>query len=337
MRSKKLQGSGGNYVFHSQSLPIVDVHPSSVDNAVLRSRNGNHPFCPTDWSFLPTSGVPKTLPLNREKFWSTGDFNILIFLNEFRETLEVFRLKFWKEMSYGSFTWGVMPFVGEIQGLMESLARLKVLTELKGKQPYEDTLSISIDSSRPGNFIRGSLEYRLSGFLDFSGIDTILQIYDVLGFHPDINTVWDSLPLSFLADAFLPIGDLLDNFVDEGWVTSALFTGWTSTKFTGEYALPRYSTPVSGWPIKVYERNYLVNALGETFHPPVLLQSELPKIRDLFNFAYISRCYTDKKFVLNRLKPEQRKVFRKLVTGFLESYGGMFIAFDLLAAFESQT
>jgi hypothetical protein len=341
MASKKLPGTSGNYVFHSRALPIVDVQPYEDLPLIVHCATGNHPIVPTNWGFLdPVPDIPRALPLNREKFYSTGDFNILVFLNEFKETLDVFRLSFWKSINYGSFTWGVMPFVGEIQGLMESLAKFKVLTESEYRMPYEDSLSIDIDYYAPDRRYRcqGTLTYHVSGFLDFSGIDHILQIYDLLGFHPDISTVWDSLPLSFLADAFLPIGDFLDNFVDEGWVTSALFTGWASQDFYGGY-----SQTGGGWglktlmPVSVYERNYVRGALGEVYHPRILLQSELPSIRDMFNFAYISRCYTDREFVLSKLKPKQRRVFKLLVTTALESFGSVAVIDDILNAFESQT
>jgi hypothetical protein len=340
MTSKKIKGSNGNYVFHSKSLPTVsytrEASPGSSYNPA-RWHTGNHPFLVRDWSFLSGLDVPTGLPLNREKFLSTGQFNVLIFLLELRETIQMLRSAFHEQITYGGFTWGYMPFVAELKALMKSLINLQVLDLQNQRQPYEDTLSIILDHSTTSKLVRGTLTYHLSGFLDFSGTDSILQIYDALGFHPDIQTAWDLIPLSFLADAFLPIGDVIDELNTQGWVTHALFSGWSSQKFFGEYAYPGGKLSTNGHPISVFERNYSVNQLAETYAPPVLLQAELPSIRDIFNFVYISKAFTDRDFIVSRLSPKQRKLLRSHVEEFTEAWGHLYILGDIWNAFESQT
>lgn len=74
----------------------------------------------------------------------------------------------------------------------------------------------------------------------------------------DAYNVWDMIPLSFVADWFLPIGDFLEDF-SQNWVAdSAIFdiatvtTSWkwshTIRDASGDYEISYYSRSVTSEP-----------------------------------------------------------------------------------------
>jgi hypothetical protein len=287
----------GNNVFHSKNLPLVtwDPYIQKANPKTGKLRRGtytegvhNYPL-PENWSFLDgVPGIPTNLPINWEKLPFSSDFKILLFIAELKDTLALFTAKFWKELTYGSLTWGVVPFIGEIQAIAETLAKLSTYGVDAESYPYEDTLDIQVDYVQPKTLIRGTLTYRLSGTLSFEAIPVIYKLYDAIGFHPDVETYWDSIPLSFIMNQFLPIHTLIDDIVDQGWVSHANFNGWWSKKFVGEHSKTVTSWGLTtGFPFSVYQRGMALGSVAETYYPPSLPQAELPRSVDMFNAFYL--------------------------------------------------
>jgi hypothetical protein len=56
-------------------------------------------------------------------------------------------------------------------------------------------------------------------------------VLDIIGFHPDLATLWELVPMSFLVDWFIPVGDFLDTINSRGWIKPVLKIGPASTSF----------------------------------------------------------------------------------------------------------
>jgi hypothetical protein len=329
MRSKKIAGSGGNYVFHSQIIAPAagtynfyqgvrpDHESFTADGAGYTQFDAFSSFEAALYQYTGDDPVPSGIPLNWNKFPSSSEFSLLLFVSEFRDTLELFRLKFWKELSYGSVQWGLLPFIGELQAVMRSLANLHVWGLKNDHFPYEDTLKVrllkEVPNGQSGKYFSGELSYHLQGHLDFSSLPSVYAVYDLLGFHVDPETLWDAVPLSFLFNKFLPFAELIDDLHDKGWVETALFNGWWSRKldFACAYTGTTYGiNPAAATNFRVFERNYLRGRVGQTFYPQALLQSELPSFRDLFNALYIIKANRLETFSRDKLMSGAKRLFR---------------------------
>lgn len=227
-----------------------------------------------DWDNLPTSTA----------------FGLIQFFAELDDTLAMFARRFWTSLSYGSITWGVLPFVAELRALLEALRRR--FTDLSAFS-YEDQASVSIPSfSTSGygtswgyKYTYGPCVVRKTGVADMSFQDPISVLLDRIGFHPDLATVWDLVPLSFVVDYLFPIGDLLDNIRPGGWVQAVYFRGWTTVKFSYSWEhknvdwLADYGTDV-----EVFTRSFGSNVL---IVQPDSIDIDLPSFRELFNMLYL--------------------------------------------------
>lgn len=203
--------------------------------------------------------IPAPTKLNWGKLPSSTEANLIMLLAEWDETLALFTRKFWRQLSYGSWTWGVLPFVSEVKAVLEALANIsKRISELDYEDQYVDTYFITRENSHEWfntGFlqIEGSLNciYRLNGKVDYSHLQ-IEAMLDRLGLHPDLATAWDLVPMSFVINWFLPIGSYLESLRRGGWVKAVYFNGWQSCKFdfsgTG-YVVPGTREPISITPI----------------------------------------------------------------------------------------
>jgi hypothetical protein len=231
------------------------------------------------------------MPLNRAKLPTSSEFGIIQFFAELDDTLAMFSKKFLEELSYGAVSWGVMPFVNDVMNILESIRNLS--TDLSSI-PYEDELSgnilVEVPAGTSGTAIDGQYTLRFSGTVDISFADDILLLYDRIGFHPDIGTVWDLVPMSFVVDWFLPVSEILDRLYDRGWITSALFSGWKSLKVDctmGFNSANIGSAPI--YPLKFYQRDYLESSLITAYEAPKPIQLKRPSFKQLFNTLYIAK------------------------------------------------
>jgi len=172
--------------------------------------------------------------LNRSKLPTSSKFGIIQFVAELDETIASFGKRITEQLSYGNITWGILPFVSDIQAMLEALLNLYANLETIS---YEDTGKINkggfLDlNAYSMNSVKGT--FRNKGVASIPGGNDILALYDRLGFHPDIATAWDLVPLSFLVDYLLPIGTTLESLHERGWVRLVSFEGWSSIDVTVE-------------------------------------------------------------------------------------------------------
>lgn len=287
---------GGNKCFHSKALDWSGVHnlyhcaPPSYGSYYVQSEGNPFRGAPTDFPSYLASYIP-LLPLNHSKLPTSSEFGIIQFFAELDDTLAMFTKKFFRELSYGSLTWGVMPFVRDIQSIMDMIRNLNANLS---NHPYEDELSGSFSQACPcgqaGESFEGEFTVRLTGSVNYQFADDILILYDRLGFHPDIGTAWDLVPLSFVVDWFLPVGDLLDRLYDRGWITSALFTGWRTLSVKYIYGATGTTYGVKPFePYEIFMRDYLQSSLITAYEAAKPIQLKRPSFKQLFNTAYIAR------------------------------------------------
>lgn len=234
--------------------------------------------------------------LNWDKLPTSSKFGLIQLLAELDESILIFGRKFWRSLTYGSFTWGVLPFVSEINQILKSVVRLA--TDTDGKHPYED--SIILDASGQATAL-GKQNWELIGTARLSGsvkfdITDVRSLLDFVGFQPSLSTAWDLIPLSFLVDYLIPVGSVLDRFSNKGWVTSLYFEGWQTLKYTVRYGCsrkehgmnPNYHVDNTGFNhVKTYfERNFIKEqvVVDQQDGPAVF---EFPSFTELFNLLYV--------------------------------------------------
>lgn len=201
----------------------------------------------THYESLSAGPFPRTPPPPRLANWklpTTSEFSIIQFFAELDDTIAIFSKKFWREFSYGAFTWGIIPFVNDIKAILKTI---KGLSANLGDIEYEDSYSLNwqdeVYSVGSGVFATGTgkVSYHLTGKVAISEVGNQAQIFlDRIGFHPDLSTAWDLVPLSFLLTDILPIADFLSSLHNRGWVQQVCFQGWQSQKVIQSMKLTRW-------------------------------------------------------------------------------------------------
>jgi hypothetical protein len=141
-----------------------------------------------EWSKLPTS----------------NQFGLLQFLAELDDSLAIFTRKFFTKLSYGSITWGVLPFLSDIENLLLQIERLVSGIDF-GQSAYcsQQTLGETFQHDASGLTWDINLKavQRNMGFVSLPGsYGDLSTLYDLLGFRPSLVTAWDLIPFSFVVD-----------------------------------------------------------------------------------------------------------------------------------------
>lgn len=234
------------------------------------------------------------------KFVKNNKFDMLPFLVELDDTFAMFSLKFIKNFSYGSFTWGIMPFLYDVRALADSYSDIIRGFDYYGtsRQLCEDTAPLSLEgelemvNTEPVLFSLDGLsriESAATATLDGAkeSLNRLYFLLDEFGVNPDAAAVWEALPLSFLVDYFVNIGETLESLHPRGWVD----WGWTSTGFTsfkGSFEhLVRYET--YALPAQASGTIYVRSALREVAvaKQRVELEWQSPSLHQWFNTAYL--------------------------------------------------
>jgi hypothetical protein len=237
---------------------------------------------------------PYRYALNRNKLATNTGFAILQTLAELDETLLIFTRRFWREMNYGSFSWGVLPFVGEIKSLLTLIQRVE---QLMSQADYEDQEDTQIAPFRTTHFGRVEFDisqiefrHRLTGEATYGDLGAAVWL-DALGYYPDLATAWDLVPLSFVVNWLLPVGSFLESY-RTGWITHLPFSGWSTLNFKCSWVRhTRNSAGESVYPyggsyeLFVRDFNTTILELGEQSHS---LQFEMPSITQLFNTLWLA-------------------------------------------------
>lgn len=278
------------------SLTSYDlVHRSSGERLSMKGATGfvweNYSFSPSRQHLLSHVSTAMS-SFDWGKLPSSSEFGLIQFFAELDDTIGIFALKFWKSLSYGSVTWGLMPFVSELKALLKSIENLSAdLSQFS----YEDSQNVQVpmlSSQTPGlpyyfETTYNSAKLRKTGSGDISFQHPGSIFLDQIGFQPDLATAWDLIPLSFVVDYFLPIGDFLDSLRSGGWVQVMYFTGWVTLKY--DFTVKHYNTDYipsmnHSYDAKGFVRVHSNDVFTVENEAPTL---EAPSFRELFNTLYI--------------------------------------------------
>lgn len=242
-------------------------------------------------------------------FQENNSFELIPFLVDLDDTLKLFSLKTYREISYGAVTWGILPFYSDLMSLLLSLHDLKdrryqtlINRYAAQPQPFYRSREFVDSGDRPlsSPFTRATWSFEgkvtVSGSvqIDFdqlnNAIDSLLILFDELGFHPDLRTLWDITPLSFVLDYFLPVGDILENIHPRGWFRPEFTLNGTAS-IAGIYKSQPVATDVTTnvarqVPYDVYERRVL-QKFGFNNVPGPDVDFSAPSLRQLVNTAYL--------------------------------------------------
>jgi hypothetical protein len=231
-----------------------------------------------NWGKLPTST-------------STG---LIQLIAEFDDTLATFTRKFWQSLSYGSFTWGVMPLVSDLMGIASALRNINAKLD---SFDYADSIKVDLSQPKPtsggGWYVSsGTANVSKRGKGDISFQHPGAQILDRLGFHPRLSTAWDLVPLSFLVDYIIPIGDFLSSYEQAGWIGAVYMRGWLTIKseYTTSYYNYTYAPSGGDTSISSFQRWSFSDILIDT--PPrdsikTLRPTSVPTLSQLFSLFYV--------------------------------------------------
>jgi hypothetical protein len=264
---------------------------------------------PTDLYSICRSFITQA-ELNWKKLNTSSEYGLIQAFAEFDDTLALFTTRFWKQLSYGSLTWGVLPFVSEVKALVAQGKSLLERLE-NAAQDYEDEFKKTftgqanhISYTTGGSSAPTEITYeydlevthRLTGMTNLPhDSNAILELLDRAGFHPDALTAWDLVPLSFAVDWFLPIGDWLEAASDRGWIKSVIFTGWYTVKVEGtiNYVSRNQPSNVSGMMTGSHKVEYFYREFRKFTHladgldelPAVSLKT--PSLKNVGNSFYL--------------------------------------------------
>lgn len=210
------RGSAEAYGWHSRN-----VVPSRWFNAQMI------PWFVRNYAYVPLD------------FQENNSFEIIPFLVDLDDTLAMFGKKFAQSLTYGGLTWGVLPFISDVKSLAATVGDIlsgihntvekmsppqarRVPFKVKDHDGYYSLVDIDGTITMTGSWDVGSI-------IPDSPEEIIQFLLDEIGFHPDLKTIWDVIPLSFVADYFLPVGDVLESVHPRGWFrpTIGFYGGWS--------------------------------------------------------------------------------------------------------------
>lgn len=234
-------------------------------------------------------------------FVENNSFELIPTLFDLDATISMFTRKFLKQLSYGSVTWGILPFISDVKGVLSScrdiMSRIPTGTT-QFERGYELSADLPIAPYRTAAsfngkvHLAGTYQVRLPDY--HRAVLKGLSLLDELGIHPDLRTAWDIVPLSFVVDYFIPIGDLLESLHPRGWTDySVYFKGWQT--ISGTYVVGGY--PYNGTNVGLVNPSF-VHSVGRLYHrqwverqmpakEPVPVDWQTPTLKELFNTAYL--------------------------------------------------
>lgn len=230
-------------------------------------------------------------------FQKDNSFDFIQSIVDLDKTIAIFTKKFWKSLSYGAVNWGVLPFISDIKSFIGTVQTYNgLITDSYAKYSGK---RITRRNSGTFNYVfDGEISYRcewvatLSGYIDLGysppsqPIDTLAILADELGLNFDAKAIWDVIPLSFVLDYFVPIGDSLESLHPRGWFTPKfLFTGGVSFKLKLTAFGTRADTTFSE------EYSYFERRLLSTSIPSRKTKTpdfSAPTLKNLFDVGYLA-------------------------------------------------
>lgn len=182
-------------------------------------------------------------------FQKNNDFQLLTFLADWDSTLKMFldnnKPFFTRKPEYGEVKWGWLPLLNDAMAVCRSIEDIQgkltdELLALQGKRltrrfqtrtrgdngafGWESEIEVTI-----GGYLVGEMNFPTDPWNAFEAL------LDEIGFHPDLATIWEIIPLSFMVDRFLPVGGFLESLHPRGWFCPKFnFDGSLSIKATIE-------------------------------------------------------------------------------------------------------
>lgn len=260
------------------------------------------PIVPNNIPALREILKQKAYSLDWEKLPSSSSFGLIQIIAEIDDLIAMFTLRFIRELSYGSFTWGVVPFVSDLKALCDAVSNL-----LSGLDEfhYEDSFELGIELPPYNHYMVGGAPNSITsqaiirtttvGDADLTTQNPAQRALDWLGFHPDLATAWDLIPFSFVVDYLFPIGDFLESLRNGGWVQALSVTGWRTYKISVNLLDNVYYGPRTGErhrislsPYKEFTRVYGPMVLVRPEEVPRYPGLKLPSPIQMFNMLYLS-------------------------------------------------
>jgi len=241
------------------------------------------PLKELEWANLPTS----------------TENNIIVLFAEMDEILAMLTKKFWRNLSYGAVTWGIVPLISEIKSGLKAIER--IAQSIDGTHYEAESYSVekfdlgamtALEPLQTQTKFTRSVKYHAYGRAYYKELE-LSALLDRLGFHPDPATLWELVPFSFVVDYILPIGKFLEGLRRGGWVKAVYFDGWVSA--TVNTAGIMYQPPYTGWRTDPHEVPFEYSAYFRYPHSTVLVapeaelpQFELPTFEEAYNMAYLA-------------------------------------------------
>lgn len=133
----------------------------------------------------------------------------------------------------------------------------------------------------------------MSGYIDTGSappsepLDALAIIADELGLNFDLRALWDIIPLSFVADYFVPIGDTLESIHPRGWFCPKfLFTGHVSVKLKISALAAPGSRSFRDDTYTVFNRRVLTTTIAS--RKTVSPDFKVPKLKKFADVAYLA-------------------------------------------------
>lgn len=270
---------------------------------VKRLRGLNYYASPWD-IHVENEDVPPyifTPPTLKELDWanlpSSTEANIITFLAEIDDTIAMLTTKFWRQLSYGAVTWGIVPLIDEIKsGLkaIDNIAQSIDGTHYEAETSDFTDIELWAPRGRPYQYYKGkrTTVFHAYGKAYYKGLE-FSAFLDRLGFHPDPATLWELVPFSFVVDYIFPIGKFLEGLRRGGWVKAVYFNGTVSAKVHSDGYM--YAPP---WMGPIYTPKEVPYEYTSYFRYPqssVLVAPEaelptfeLPTFEEAYNMAYLA-------------------------------------------------
>jgi len=299
-KSRKGRWSQSACVHSKCDLPFSGIHRRDQFESYYRSNWGS-----ADIGFQIKSQLNLSSYINFSKpdFQQNNSFELLPFLFDLDDTIAMAGKEYWKKLrrkpqsAYGAYTWAVAPLASDAKSLYNTATDIfGGLERSCSTKPFKRVCPITfqqrcVDSAAIYREFVGSLS--ITGYHSVSPPNNVLDALgvfaDEIGFHPDLKTAWDILPLSFVIDYWLPMGDFLESLHPRSWFKpDQTFTGTGTLK-------GRWRQRVSEW-----KRDYDVYCSGKFYHRGIPisvtksaqyakpLEWSSPNWRQVFNTAYLA-------------------------------------------------
>lgn len=157
-----------------------------------------------------------TLAMEASQRVNASNINMLAFLSELRNIRQLIfklrnlrNLKTWAN-NYLAVEYGWLPTISDIKEILGAFERLKPHLDRNGFTTYHAGHE---DSRSEGN-ISFKLEQRIKLAIsdEDDAFEVLLTGWEMMGILPNLKTIWDLIPFSFVIDWFINVGETLEKF-----------------------------------------------------------------------------------------------------------------------------